>query len=156
MKKAWSVMLVFSWGCDSSSTERDLCDFPSDVVAGTGVAELDGNTWNATDVAWNEAGDGLQITTGISDEWRITLVIQGDGLDADGLGRIDLDGSGGWALVYPADGSSYSSQNGGGTLDLVTREDTVQVCFDVEASGDDGTVVVDEAYFHASVLELGR
>ena len=155
MRMVWSVLLMLL-GCDSSSSERDLCDFPSDVEVGTGVAELNGDEWNATGVAWNEAGTGLQVTTGIQDGWRMTLVIQADGLDDDGLGRIDLDGNDGWALVYPADGSSYSSQDGGGTLDLVLREDTVQICFDIEASGDDGTVVVDEAYFHAAALELGR
>ena len=135
MSNCRGVILMSLWGCDTSSAGRDLCEFPSDVAVGSGVADLDGEEWNAIDVAWNAAGSGLQVTTGISDGWRMTLVIQADGLDEDGLGRIDLDGTHGWALVYPADGSPIVLRMGG--LDLVSREDTVQICFDVEASGDD-------------------
>jgi hypothetical protein len=147
--------LVCASGCQSETGDRDLCSFPSEVAEGQGEATIDGDLWQGADVAWTESGSGLQITTGMSDGWRMTVVIRGEGLDEDGLGRISLDGTDGWALIYPESGSSYSSQTGEGSLDLVQNSDVVQACLEVEASGEDGSVVVEQAYLHAEALDIG-
>ena len=63
---------------------------------------------------------------------------------------------GGWALVSPDEGSSFSSQEIGGSLEIVSREETVELCFDFDAAGDDGEVSVEEGYLHAATLDLGR
>ena len=149
-------VLLGAVACSEPGGSSAICSFPEDVEAGGGEAVINGEDWAAVDVAWNETGTGLQITTGMSQGWRLTLAIQGEALDSSGLGIVDLDGSGGWGLVYPEDGSSYSSQDGGGSLELVSRSDTVELCLELEAVGADGEVTLEHGYLHAEALELGR
>jgi hypothetical protein len=153
LRVLWALGLL---ACSEEVNTQAVCEFPDGIAAGSGQALIDGEDWTAADVAWIETGSGLQVTTGMNDGWRLTLVVQGTGLDSDGLGIVELDGSGGWGLVYPDDGSSYSSQEIGGSLELVTRGDTIELCFDLDAAGEDGEVSIEEGYLHADALDLGR
>ena len=143
-------------GCQQGSASSFVCSFPADIDSGAGEADVDGDYWFADDVAWTETGSSIQITTGMSEGWRLTVVIQEDALDDNGLGIVELDGSGGWALMYPESGSSYSSQQGAGSLELVARDDNIQACMEFEASGTDGDLSLENGYLHAEILDLGR
>ena len=91
------------------------------------------------------------MTSAPGDGWRITLVAQttvdgqgvGTALDA-GPAEVSLtEGSGNFAVVYPAEGgTSYTTNNGGGTAVLETTGSGLNACFSFEAAGAEGTVTV--------------
>jgi len=129
---------------------------PTCVPDGTG-ATVDGVPWSTT-ATWMVAGSSVQVNLAPADGWRMTAVLQrtADGTAAAEVAlpaSFDLSGedAGGWVLVYPDEGDSYTSQDGvAGTLELVDLDGERGGCFAFEAVGADGTISVDAGSFEAS------
>lgn len=129
---------------------------PTCVPDGT-VATVDGVPWSTT-ATWMAAGSSIQVNLAPADGWRMTAVLQrtADGTaaaEATLPASFDLagDDAGGWVLVYPDEGDSYTSQDGAsGTLDLVDLDGERGGCFAFEAVRDDETLTVDAGSFEAT------
>jgi len=123
---------------------------------------IDGVRWTSVGAQWMHPGSSLQITTDSGDGWRLTMVARttDDGRDvANGITegsfpmRITLKTAleGGWALLYPSTGGSYSTEdNNGGTLLLDQLEDdTLIACFAFKASDDSETIELKQGLVRA-------
>ncbi len=152
--------LAVLFACSSSedsATAPGACT-PTGVSSGTLRAAVDGRTWTADGVAQSPSGDGVQVTSAPGDGWRLTLVAQtsagGQGVTealAEGPVEVSLvEGSGNFAVVYPAEGgTSYTTNDGGGTAVLLSSESGLNACFSFEAGGADGTLTVTEGQLSA-------
>jgi hypothetical protein len=120
---------------------------------------VNGADWS-TGATWAWSGSSLDITSDSAAGWRLSIVAQstsgGGGVqDAvnDAAFPIDVilvDGTqGGWALMYPDIGSSFStSQSDGGGMTVAGLDgETLWGCFSFVASDGVGAVEVDAAQF---------
>lgn len=142
----------------------DACD-PSDLATGAITATINDDLWAGQGASWLPAGDGIQIVTELSEGWRITIVANnnesgfpvGDSLGALPL-TVNLSGSDGFALVYPASGGSLTSRDHpeGGTLTLwdLEDDDVLSACFSFTASGDGRVLRFTDGLFRASASGL--
>lgn len=151
--------------CGLSIGCSDSCG-ADELASGSAEAKLDGADWSVTQVIWVAAGSAVQVTTPAADGWRFSIVAQATAeqvtaVDALGTGEFPiefpLDGndSGGWALGYPDEGSSYSSEYGGGTLVIEGKEgEDLLGCFEFTAGleGDTSAVEVREGKFRAQPM----
>ncbi len=132
-----------------------VCDL-ADVAPGELSGAVEGAPWATTGVAWNETGDGIQVTTDAADGQRLTLSLQ---RDVDGAPMAERvageppvqvgfdDESAAWALLTSDDlGSLTSKGTTGGwlTVDAIDGT-TLGLCFAFDATGDGGTVRVEGA-----------
>lgn len=124
------------------------CDVPADLDAGAATAVLDGTAWEST-ATWVAQGESVQVNAAPADGWHVTLVARttDDGetvkaaLDAGAFPVVVTlsDDGGGFATVYPADGDSYASDGGGGTLSITAFDgDVLDACFSFDAASDGG------------------
>lgn len=110
------------------------CDAAFDLDPGTVEGTLDGVPWTAVSATWRTAETGLQIVSPPADGWRLTLVAQatdrgkdvtrkvnGGGLPVDVVLGSGADG--GWALLNPDGGDTYTTDDdeGGGWLHLARK-----------------------------------
>ena len=146
--RPWSLLLLSLGACD-----RGGCP---DLSGLEGVdAVVDGAAWQSSG-QWFAAGDSLQIVTDLNDGWRLSMVAQqtDDGqdiMDALYAGAFPLQVAltvgteGGWALLYPDEGDSWATQEGGdGLLTLAAMDDHLQGCFSFQAQRDDEWITVDD------------
>ena len=131
-----------------------VCGNADELDDGDVEGLIDGVRWSTVGAQWMHPGSSLQITTDSGDGWRLTMVARttDEGRDVtDSIHegafpmRITLQTAleGGWALLYPSTGGSYSTEETkGGTLLLDQLEDgTLIGCFTFEAS--DGTETIE-------------
>ncbi|GEM_PF-6216409 len=125
------------------------CSAPCDadtLGAGAIQATIDAEAWSST-ALWSAAGDAAQLTTD-ADVWRISVVLYENdlgeapsALDGDGPWTFPLGAGsdGGFALLYPEEGGSMSSEQGaGGSLELWRDGEDWLACFDVDVAASDG------------------
>lgn len=147
--------LLFVLGClgcsgDKSSDSGGVAPCSPEADPGTASARVDGVAVAWSDVAWTDTGSAIQITTGTTDELRITLV--GNGVSEAVLGgqttAVSLDGTDGFGLLYQGS-DSHSSADGSGSLVMLSGEDeVVRGCFSFSSDGP----VVAEGVFVATRL----
>lgn len=156
------ALVLFSalFACSSSedSAAAATACTPAGVSSGTLRAAVDGSAWTADGVAQSPSGDGVQVTSAPGDGWRLTLVAQtttdGRGVTealSEGPAEVSLtEGSGNFAVVYPAEGgTSYTTNNGGGTAVLEATDGGLNACFSFEAGGADGALTVTDGQLTA-------
>jgi hypothetical protein len=127
------------------------CDAAS-LASGVTDGGVDGAGFTTSDTTWDRAGTGVQIFAGSDGNWTLTIIGQvaedgvavGDAVEANTFPiEVELVGSGtGFATVYPADGSTSFTSNGGSghmTIDDLDNGELVG-CFEFSAVGDDGSV----------------
>jgi hypothetical protein len=121
-----------------------------DAGPGTASAQVDGVAVSWSDVVWTDTGSAVQVTTGTTDELRITLVgngVSADVLDGNGT-TVSLDGTEGFGLLYQGS-DSHSSADGSGSMVMLSGEDElVRGCFSFTSDGP----VVAEGSFAATRL----
>lgn len=148
-----------SAGTDSAGAGEGSCT-PTGRTPGTLAAQVDGASWQTDGVQQTGSGDGVQITSGVGDGWRLTLVAQAsdsgsgvlDALDNGPVVVVLEEGSGNFAVLYPdAGGTSYSTNSGGGEAVLTrnTAAGTLDACFSFEAGGADGAHSVTDGQLSA-------
>ncbi|MCB9766142.1 MAG: hypothetical protein H6739_40575 [Alphaproteobacteria bacterium] len=122
-----------------------------DLAVGEVEALVDDQLWLGAEATWQSAGEGLQITTALSQGWRLNLVATrteggffvGDALDGLPV-EVSLSGEAGAALAYPEFGNTMSSRDhpSGGSLTLLSLDDgALSACFEFSALGPNGGVV---------------
>lgn len=158
--RAGLLPLILAVACakGKDDTGGEACD-PSASGPGEARAEVNSAAWLGPDATWVASGDGVQITTSVGDGFRLTLVAYGV-LDAISEGRLpqtapmDAAGLEAWGVVYPEDGSSYSSKAGeGGSLTLFALEgDQLSGCFSFGAASGDEALRVSDGSFLALPL----
>ena len=139
-----------------------VCGNADELEAGDVEGLIDEVRWNSEGAQWMHPGSSLQITTDSGDGWRLTVVARttDEGKDVvDGVEqgsfpmRITLKSAleGGWALLYPSTGGSYSTEETeGGKLLLDTLEDdTMVACFEFEASDGTETIALENGLIRA-------
>jgi len=106
-------------GCDPG------CDAADDLGPDTLTMELNGDPWTAASPMWQVSATGVQITTAPVAGWRLSMVAQETpkGIDVPTLLEdgdlpiyVDLGSSqdGGWGLLYPEQGDTFSTEYGHG------------------------------------------
>lgn len=154
-----------------------VCE-PGDVGAGTIEAVVDGEPWLGTGVEWTPQAAGLQLTSSIgtgedASPWRLTLVTAAgryavEGVTVDGQTTdeslpldvaLDAAGAEGFAVLYPAAGSTFATNADGGsgraTVQAVEGDDLLG-CVSFSAAGADGTVELSAGRFRATRLDIQR
>ncbi len=133
-------------GCPTDES-TEVCPDLSDLDSGQVTATLDGDAWEADDGQWSWQGTSLQVNTSRFDGWSLTMVgqttIDGatvqDAVDAAAFPvevRLRAGTNGGWAIVYPHEGDSFSTTSAeGGTLFLDEHDGgDLLGCFEFEAA----------------------
>lgn len=147
--------LLLLAACAADAGPDATCTDADGLADGAVSATFDGAAWEST-ATWLWQGDGAQVNVATADGWRLTLVAQ---TTADGetvLAAVEggafpvevplEEGGGGWALAYPDDGDSYSTDEAGGTLTVTALDgDVLAACFAFEAARAGGASVAVEA-----------
>lgn len=158
---AWMLPLVLMACAGKADDSGSLLCEPGAVFPGTIEATVDGTPWVGVDLEWTPAGEGFQLTTAIgvgadASPWRMTLVTY-TGLDATDGGRfpvevpLDTTGTEGWALLYPTEGSSFSTKDGEGGVvifDAIDGDDLLG-CVQFDAASADATIALSGGRFRA-------
>lgn len=132
--------------------EAGTCGDAEDLAEGAVAAQVDGAAWEAAGTTWLWQGTRLQVNTEAGGGWRISMLLESaadgtalsDAVDAGLPVDVTLgDGAGGWALVYPDAGDSYSTDAAdGGTVTLTDVGDAgTRACFSFTAAQDGGESV---------------
>ena len=131
------------------------CD--TTLAVGATSLEVDGDVWNPGPATWMWSGSSLQVTVEKGGGYFMSVVAQkgpdgesiADVVDAGGLPiEIDLSGDGGgWAVLYPDQGSSFTSRDGGGVLRVESIEgDELLGCVEFEGVSSDGAADVEGSF----------
>jgi hypothetical protein len=128
-------------GCDPG------CDAADDLGPDTLTMELDGDPWTAADPTWQVSATGVQINTSPVAGWRLSMVAQETqkGIDVPTLVedgdlpiyvKLGSSQDGGWGLLYPEEGDTFSTEYGhGGFLKFSRlRGDELYGCFAFDAN----------------------
>lgn len=153
-------LLVVISACSNSEDSASVGSacVPTGVASGTLSATLDGTSWTTDGVAQAPSGSGVQVTSAPGDGWRITLVakttVEGQDLSAalsEGPAEVPLsEGSGNFAVLYPAEGgTSYTTNDGGGTAVFDASGSGLNACFSFQAGGTGGTLTVTDGQLTA-------
>jgi hypothetical protein len=142
---------------DKGDSGAIACE-PGAAEAGHLVGELDGAAYDAPEATWTWSGENLQINTATHEGWHMTVV----GKETDGgsvkaaadAGDYPIevklsDAGGGFALAYPASGSTYTSDAGGGSLVFTEIGAEAVGCVSFEASDGSETVTLSGGAFRA-------
>ena len=155
---AFLLLLPACSTTEDSATAVGAACTPTGAPSGTLSATLDGTPWSAEGVAQAPSGSGVQITSEPGDGWRITLVAKTTAdeqsvSEALSTGPVEVpltEGSGNFAVVYPADGgTSYTTNSGGGTAVLAAAGSSLDACFSFAAAGAEGTITVTDGQLTA-------
>lgn len=140
------------------------CD-PTDLPVGDATATVNGEDWESSGATWRWAGSSLQIGMPESSGWAFTLVamreLEGetvsDAMDAAAFPvEVTLgDGDSGFATVYPAEGSSMTTSDPTGLLEIRGIEgDSIFACFEFPAMSSTNSVEVQKGEVHATLFEF--
>ncbi len=145
------AVLLTLVACETGS--QDPCPGAADLNSGTISATLDGAGWVSSGNVYSWGGTSLEIVTPRVDGYNMTIVGQLDDTGAIVQEMVDYEAfpftvvldtgaEGGWALLYPENGASFSTEKGeGGTMIVQGLEDgNLLGCFDFDVS--DGSVAV--------------
>jgi len=135
-------VLVSSVSCQGGDCSVDL-------VEGAAEALVDGSDWMSEGATFMWAGSSLQINIPGNAGWMFTLTGRKtqtgmavlDAADVQDFPiLVDLTGQGGFAVAYPAEGSSsYSTtQNGSGSLEITEADSGLRACFSFVGVNDAG------------------
>jgi hypothetical protein len=152
-----TLVLLFplAAGCAGASSAAGSCTDAATLDDGVVAATVDSAPWEST-ATWLWQGGSLQLTAAPADGWNFTFVAQTlDGGDTvkdvveSGAFPVELtleSGADGWAIAYPTDGDSYSTNAGNGTLTVTDfADDVLSACFAFTAATDGGDTVNVEA-----------
>lgn len=171
------LSLISACAGKAEETGAVVCE-PGAVSAGTIEATVNGEAWLGTGLQWTPQAAGLQLTSaiGAGDEaspWRLTLVTAAGRFAVEGVAvngqtpdeslpmdvTLDPEGAEGFALLYPAEGSSFATNAEGGsgraTLHAVDNDDLLG-CVELTAAGADGTIELVGGRFRATRLDVQR
>ncbi len=140
------------------------CD-PTDLPAGDATALVNDVDWETSGATWRWAGSSLQIGMPESGGWAFTLVamreVEGeavsDAIEAEAFPvEVALgDGESGFATVYPAEGSSMTTSDPTGIVEIQAIDgDSLFACFEFPAMSDTNNVEVQKGQVHAELFEF--
>ncbi|MBW2257085.1 MAG: hypothetical protein JRI25_21170 [Deltaproteobacteria bacterium] len=106
-------------GCDPG------CDAADDLAPDTLTMELNDAPWTAANPTWQVSATGVQINTSPVAGWRLSMVGQEtpNGTDVPTLVedgdlpiyvKLGSSQDGGWGLLYPEEGDTFSTEYGHG------------------------------------------
>ena len=155
-----SSILLIACGKGEGDSTAITCEADS-TASGHLKGELDGAAYDAPETTWVWSGENMQINTATHEGWHLSLV----GKEAKGgsvkaaadAGELPIevtlsDAGGGFALAYPESGSTFTTDEGSGTLVFTAIEDEVVGCIDFEASDGSSTVRLSGGAFRAIAL----
>lgn len=157
------LLLPLLAACAADVPADASCAVPETLADGAVEATVDGAGWAST-ATWLWQADGVQLNIATADGWRVTLVAQSaadgatirDAVDAAAFPvEVALEeGGGGWAIAYPEDGGSYSTNAGSGAVTFTALDsDVLAGCFAFEAAHDDGAVAFADGAVRALPFE---
>ena len=155
------VTLMFALACggDDKASEP-VCPTLDNLESGIMDGTLDGAAWTTSGTTWAWTGDSLQLGTPATDGWLLSVVLQ-DSVNGE-TARAAVEGElpatftlktgaeGGWAVLYPDTGDSFSTQDtAGGSLSVTAYDAAAEGCLDFTASDGDTTVALSGGRFRA-------